>query len=185
MSDFLFLGGDLRFVYTAAKMNKLHKCFMYGFDTLDEAILKEAGLVNLSEIGTAENIVLPLPMSRDCDYITAPYHSGKIPISAALDAVSENGTVYCGKVCPALRELCREHNVSLVDYFEREELIVLNAVIAAFQKSLSKPTLYLCGKNRHVMRFIALSLYHKSRQKASLFSKNISLDFIKSRLIIL
>jgi hypothetical protein len=58
-----------------------------------------------------------------------------------------------------------------------------SAVIAVFQKSLSKPTLYLCGENRHVMRFIALSLYHKSRQKANLFSKKISLDFIKPRLI--
>jgi dipicolinate synthase subunit A len=76
-------------------------------------------------------------MSRDCSgpaetiYITAPYYSGKIPISDVLSAVEKGGTVYCGKACSALHDICRENNLTLVDYFEREELTVVNAAITA------------------------------------------------------
>ena len=131
MKDFIFLGGDLRFIYAAAKLNKKYDCSVYGFDTLDDEVHKEVGIPVLNVIKRCHNVVLPLPMSRNCDYITAPYHSGKIPISSIINACSEKATVYCGKACPVLRDMCRENSLKLIDYFEQEELIVLNAAITA------------------------------------------------------
>jgi len=131
MKDFIILGGDLRLLYAAAKLNRHHNCCVYGFDTLHEDIHKGTGVEILREIKPCSNVVLPLPMSRNCDFITAPYFPGKIPVCAVIDAAAENATVYCGKACPELREICREKSLTLVDYFEREELIVVNAAITA------------------------------------------------------
>jgi dipicolinate synthase subunit A len=131
MKDFIFLGGDLRFIYAAAKLNKDYDCSVYGFDTLDDEVFRESGVPILSRIKRCKSVVLPLPVSRNCDYITAPYCSERIPLSAVVDACAENGTIYCGKACPALRDISREKSITLIDYFEREELIVLNAVVTA------------------------------------------------------
>ena len=129
MKELIFLGGDLRFIYAAAKMNKKYSCSIYGFDTLDEEIKSFAPVVDV--ITPCENVVLPLPMSRNCDYITAPYSNKNIPISVAIDACTKGGTIFCGRVCPALHKMCREKSITLIDYYEREELIVLNAAITA------------------------------------------------------
>jgi dipicolinate synthase subunit A len=126
MKDFIVLGGDLRFIYAAAKLNETYDCSIFGFDTLEEPVIE-----NLVKIERAKNAILPLPMSRKCDYITAPYYSGKMPIESVLDAVEKGGTVYCGKACPILHTICEKNSLNLVDYFEREELVVLNAAITA------------------------------------------------------
>ena len=127
MKDFIILGGDLRFIYAAAKLNKEYSCSVYGFDKLEEPIVPI-----LKKIKPAKNVILPLPMSRNCDYITAPYCSGKMSITeTVLSAAAENATIYCGKACPVLYKLCEERGFTLVDYFEREELTVVNAAITA------------------------------------------------------
>ncbi|MCL1903684.1 MAG: hypothetical protein FWF94_04625 [Oscillospiraceae bacterium] len=131
MKDFIFLGGDLRFIYAAAKLNKKYECLIYGFDTLEDDVKKQTGVVFPAEIKRCKNVVLPLPMSQSCDYITAPYNSERLPLSAAIDACDTGGTVYCGRACAELRDMCREKSITLIDYFEREELIVMNAAITA------------------------------------------------------
>jgi len=143
MKDFIVLGGDLRFIYAAAKLNlnDSYNCSVYGFDKLHTDVHKETGVSVLKKIRKSANVILPLPMSRNCDFITAPYYSGKMPIIDTINAVAaDNATIYCGKACPVLHELCKQKGFTLVDYFEREELIVLNAAIAAFPISLSAPT---------------------------------------------
>ena len=139
MKDFIFLGGDLRFIYAAAKLNKKYQCLIHGFDSLEEDVQKQTGVTFTDEIKRCKNVVLPLPMSRNCDYITAPYSSGKLPLSVAINACEDSGTIYCGRACPTLREMCLEKSITLIDYFEREELIVLNAAIAAFEISPTTP----------------------------------------------
>jgi hypothetical protein len=67
------------------------------------------------------------------------HHSGRIPISAVIGACTEQSVVYCGKACPELQEICDRKSLTLVDYFEREELTVVNAAITAFIISLSTP----------------------------------------------
>jgi len=126
MKDFIILGGDLRFIYAAAKLNKTYTCSIFGFDKLEEPVIE-----SLPKIERAKNVILPLPMSRNCDYITAPYYSGKIPIDRVIHAVESGGTIYCGKACPVLFEICERNSLNLVDYFEREELIIQNAAITA------------------------------------------------------
>ncbi|MCL1831536.1 MAG: hypothetical protein FWG45_01340 [Oscillospiraceae bacterium] len=159
MEKFLVLGGDLRFIYAAAKLNKKHRCAVYGFDTLHDDVRRETGVTVLKRIERCKNVILPLPMSRNCDYITAPYYSGRIPLSAVIGACEENATVYCGKACPEMYELCEKKSLRLVDYFEREELTVVNAAIAAFEISPTTP------QSRLYSGFVGLGfcLRHKNR----------------------
>jgi len=126
MKDFIFLGGDLRFIYAAAKLSERYDCGIFGFDKLEYPAFEI-----LTEIRRAKNVILPLPMSRNCDYITAPYYSGKMPISDVVKAVGKGGSIYCGKACPIMNHICRDNGLTLVDYFEREELVVMNAAITA------------------------------------------------------
>lgn len=127
MNNFLFLGGDLRFIYAAERLNKKYDISVYGFDER----IEPCGVPVLKELQKCGNLVLPLPASYDSENITAPYFSKKLPLSLVPKAVEKGGTVYCGKATPALREICEENGLKLVDYFEREELIVMNAVPTA------------------------------------------------------
>ncbi|MCL2754771.1 MAG: dipicolinate synthase [Oscillospiraceae bacterium] len=132
MSDYIIIGGDLRFIYAAARLNaRGGQCGCYGFDMLHEDVQRETGVQLLAKPRRSANVILPLPMSRGCDYITAPYHAGRISLSAVADFCDEGATLYCGKACPQMQELCDKNGYRLVDYFEREELTVANAAITA------------------------------------------------------
>ena len=138
MSDYIIIGGDLRFIYAAAALNSPddgRACSVYGFETLHEDVRRETGVRVLTKPQRCANVILPLPMSRNCDYITAPYHSGKIAISQVADFCAAdthgNTTIFCGKACPQIVQLCEERGYTLVDYFEREELTIANAAITS------------------------------------------------------
>ena len=127
MNNFLFLGGDMRSIYAAKRLGRSYDCFIYGFD---EPIAAPETPV-LREISKFKSLVLPLPASTDGVNINAPYFKRPIALETIPEAVYAGGTVYCGKLCPALRKICDESNLELVDYFEREELAVMNAIPTA------------------------------------------------------
>jgi dipicolinate synthase subunit A len=81
--------------------------------------------------GQFDNIVLPLPCSQDGENVNAPYSSEKIPLSVIQNIAGDNAAIFCGKSNPALKKICNQNNFSLIDYFEREELAVMNAVPTA------------------------------------------------------
>jgi len=120
MNNFLFLGGDMRSVYAAQRLGERFDCFLYGFNELD--------IKQLREITKFKSLVLPLPASRDEVNINAPFSKAQIPISIIPQAVEAGGTVYCGKATSEIARICAENNLTLVDYFEREELIIKNAI---------------------------------------------------------
>jgi dipicolinate synthase subunit A len=124
MNNFLFLGGDMRSVYAARRLAERFDCFIYGFDDAARVPIVPV----LREITKCKSLVLPLPASMDGENLNAPFHKTPLPISCIPEAVYSGGTVYCGKSCPAIEKVCAENNLKLVDYFEREELIVKNAV---------------------------------------------------------
>ncbi len=127
MNNFLFLGGDMRSIYAAGRLNKQFDTFLFGFEELD--FIPETPM--LREIGKYKSIVLPLPASVDGVNINAPYSKNKIPLQIIANAIESGGTVYCGKAPTGLVSICEENNLKLVDYFEREELAVMNAVPTA------------------------------------------------------
>ncbi len=127
MDKFLFIGGDLRMLYAAKYLNKEHECLVYGFDKAAELPVPAAG-----ELSPCDYVVLPLPATADGVHINMPYCKSENPDFEILkNAVKKGGAVFTSKVCPALEKVCEENNFKLLNYFQREELQLMNAVPTA------------------------------------------------------
>lgn len=109
--DILFLGGDSRMTYAADCLADSHRvCF------------------------SGENfpvIVLPVPLTKDGANIFAPLSPAPVPFEDILSYAAPDCTVLAGGSCPRLTELCREHSLSLVNYFASETLTLQNAALTA------------------------------------------------------
>jgi dipicolinate synthase subunit A len=112
-------------IYAAKRLSENYDCFVYGLNK------NEANVPVLREISKFKNLVLPLPATRDGVNINAPHFMKPLPLALVPDAVRAGGTVYSGGTSCELREICERHNLRLVDYFEREELTVMNAMVTA------------------------------------------------------
>lgn len=79
----------------------------------------------------ADCLVLPLPASADGITLNTPFYSGTVSLSELTGCVSRDGIVFGGRISSAVRELFSSKGIEVVDYFEREELAVLNALATA------------------------------------------------------
>lgn len=130
MNSFIFLGGDMRSLYAAQRLGRRYDCLVYGIDPPEPP----AGLHRSERPALCDYAVLPLPASMDGKTVYAPYlREGAPPIGfdVLYSSVRRGGTVFTSKSFPALEQVCAEGGFSLVNYFEREELAVLNAVPTA------------------------------------------------------
>jgi len=82
---------------------------------------------DLSGMETADCVVLPLP-AQDGKWLNTPLFPQKIPLEQILDALQPGQLLCAGRVEEALRTGAAARGVPLVDYFQREELAVANAV---------------------------------------------------------
>lgn len=127
MSNFLFIGGDMRSLYAAEELNASFDCFAYGFAN------RPAGtnIQILREPSPCANIVLGLPASLDGKNVNAPYSELEIPYDVIADLLEPGGTVFAGKISPELTAFCEHNLLKITDYFAREEFAVMNAVPTA------------------------------------------------------
>ncbi len=79
----------------------------------------------------ADCVVLPMPLSRERGILNAPLSREGCAV-ADVFAVIEAGTLVCaGSVSDEAKQLAQAQGLRLVDYFEREELKIANAVPTA------------------------------------------------------
>ncbi len=126
MEKFLFIGGDLRMLYAAEYLNKGNDCFAYGFENGEVFPVP-----NVNRLIPCRRVVLPLPATTDGQHINMPYHKESLDFEVLVSAVEKGGTVYTGKTCPYLEQICKENDIILKNYLAREELQVMNAVPTA------------------------------------------------------
>lgn len=128
----LIAGGDLRQIYLAKCLSAKFKVYAVGFSRnlieSEDIILLDSTL-KLDE--RVDYIVLPIPVTTDGITIHAPYSGGTIDLKGILYMLKRGGTVFAGKVTDELKLLCKNNEHILIDYLEREELSVLNAVPTA------------------------------------------------------
>jgi dipicolinate synthase subunit A len=79
----------------------------------------------------ADILVLPLPLSTDGENINMPNSEEKVAFSDVTEFVKPGGIVFGGKIDPVARKTFEANGFTTIDYFEREELNVLNAVPTA------------------------------------------------------
>lgn len=121
MTDrFLFMGGDKRISYAMRKISELFPADKLG-----------AGGVYLEPVGRYSRIVLPFPFSRNGTDINAPLSEAPLPLSAITEYAAENAVVFSGGTNAALEQLCRENELTLVNYAGDEALTLKNAALTA------------------------------------------------------
>lgn len=126
--NLLILGGDFRYFYTAEKLGKLHTVQLYGIESNNTT--KIIPLEKPPE-KKSDALILPIPFTVDNENINAPYMKDKIPLSSLSLFVKEKGIIFSGRTSPYLENYCEKHNIKLINYFNREELAILNAIPTA------------------------------------------------------
>jgi len=127
---FLICGGDLRQLKMAESLAADgFDTAVYGFGNKAEF---EGSVTVMHDIKEAlegrDVVILPLPCSSDDETINMPMDDSKLAITDLFKYITRNQVVVAGKVSAKVRKLAELYNIVIMDYFDREELTVLNAI---------------------------------------------------------
>ena len=128
----LVAGGDLRQVYLAEILSKTNKVYALGFDKniiSSEKIIVIESLMSLVE--RVDYIILPLPASNDGVLVNTPFFKHSIPLDNLTSILKDDGLVFGGKISQMTKEVFDKRGIESIDYLDREEMTVLNAVPTA------------------------------------------------------
>ncbi len=126
----LIAGGDKRQIYVARLLAADYKVYAIG---LEDSFGDVININSLCELSVKPDIIIfPILSSVDNEHVNMPLSDITLRIEDVLEYAKHSAVVLAGKPCATLCELCGRKNLKLIDYFEREELAVLNAVPTAF-----------------------------------------------------
>lgn len=124
----LVAGGDMRQVYCAGKLSAVSDTYVMGFSA--EAMPEKMHLrpAVTDKDGFYDFAVLPVPPLDNDGMITAPFSSEKINPAEIRRLLKKDGVIFVGKYDPKLKEV---FDTEIIDYMEREDLSLKNAVPTA------------------------------------------------------
>lgn len=76
-------------------------------------------------------IILPLPATQNGVFVNTPFCKNNISLTSLTSVLSSNGIVLGGKLDEKTVKIFESNSIEAIDYFEREELNVFNAVPTA------------------------------------------------------
>lgn len=117
------LGGDLR-QKTVAKLleEEGFKVFCVAADGAERPI---------EDLRKAQILILPIPASTDGLTLNAPFAKSKILLSDITERIDKNCLVLGAKMPKNAENALKDKGITYIDYFEREELIIQNAIPTA------------------------------------------------------
>lgn len=127
------IGGDMRQKALAKALSKngFDIC-LYGIDISEDRF---ANIVKCASVGEAaeraDAVILPLPACSGGIYINAPFAEKEITICETVDAMREGSLLLGGKMPADFISRAHEKGLTAADYYEREELTVMNAIPTA------------------------------------------------------
>lgn len=127
------IGGDNRMLSCAKKLSELsYNIILFGYENLDGNLKNIKRTNDLSEaINCSDVIILPLPYADTDGFIKMHYSNKKISVSELLDICTNDKKIIGGCFDETFINRCKSLNIDTVDYYEREELKVLNAIPTA------------------------------------------------------
>jgi dipicolinate synthase subunit A len=130
---FFICGGDLRQLKLADSLAADgYDTAVYGFGDQAEFEHQVTVSSNISEgLAGRDIIVLPLPCSTDNETVNMPLCDTTLSISELFQEITNHQIVVAGKVSPKIQKLAELYHIVITDYFQREELAVLNAIPTA------------------------------------------------------
>ncbi|MDL2300659.1 dipicolinate synthase subunit DpsA [Clostridiaceae bacterium OttesenSCG-928-D20] len=79
----------------------------------------------------ADCVVLPLPLSDKWAILTSPLSEGEYPVDEIFSEISPTSVVCAGMANETCHGLAKAHGIEIIDYYEREELVIKNAIVTA------------------------------------------------------
>ncbi len=129
---FGIIGGDLRQIYLAKKLQKdKNEVFVCGFENFvdfDKLKLKSLKMNDL--ISSSKYIILPVPASRNKKVINAPFSNADIVLSEKFFSNLKNKVVFAGIVSSLIEDV-KPSSLHIRDYYQREDFLIPNALLTA------------------------------------------------------
>jgi dipicolinate synthase subunit A len=166
---FAVLGGDMR----QAKLAELlaadgHTVSTFAIDKmkLNSAVKQETVLKDA--VAQAECVVLPLPVTSREGMLNTPLGNDLYTTREVLAVLRQDQIIAAGKIDFTTYELADLYGLNMIDYLEREELAVANAVAAAegaIQLIMEETPITVCHADCLVIGFgrIGKVLSHRLR----------------------
>lgn len=123
-------GGDERAI--AALFSFIDKGFDAEVIGIGHDVLDAHGALKYSTniIPQSGVILFPLPFSADGEHVNCPFSEKEYSISDVFRSLG-HARAFCGMASTFHKKLAREYSVDLVDYYECEELQIMNALPTA------------------------------------------------------
>ena len=127
------IGGDLRQLVAADELAaEGYETAVYGFDEYAGSFGMTTRCLSFEDaVRKADFIVLPLPYSLDKIHLNTPLSQSEIHLEDIFSVIKENQIVVGGKFDLTAEYLASDKKLNLIDYYNREDLAVLNAMITA------------------------------------------------------
>ena len=127
------VGGDCRQLYCARCLaDKGFETALFGFDFCEDDFGFCTRCDNISDaLNKAKIVVLPLPVSRDGALVTIQHSLGSVDVEGLFSKTEKDAVVLGGNVSDKIKSIAQKHGIKIIDYFEREELVVANAYLTA------------------------------------------------------
>ncbi|MCL2567880.1 MAG: dipicolinate synthase subunit DpsA [Oscillospiraceae bacterium] len=165
---FAVIGGDMR----QAKLASLlaadgHAVSVFALEQAQPERAMIADSLNAAGKG-ADCVVLPLPLLRDGTALHTPLSDMVLTLDAVFTALKPHQILCGGRIPEIAQKQAVERGLLLVDYFNREELVIANAVATAegaIQVAMQSTSTILLGTRVLILGFgrIGKVLAHRLR----------------------
>ncbi len=123
------IGGDLRQLTLSELMTKDGydvKVIGFGENSMSS---KYRTAKDITEASKSEIIILPMPVTLDYKTINAPFENKPIYLKELSSVISKDSLILGGRITKEIFDLFK--NNKCIDYYQREELMIKNAVPTA------------------------------------------------------
>lgn len=125
------VGGDLRYLYLSDLLAKDYTVYLFGLERPFETGAVRLPAEDLRRICECDVVLLPLPAVTDGQWIPTPYSDTRIGVYDVLQNLGRGALLLGGMVEPSFTAYLQELGCEIQDYYQREELAVLNAIPTA------------------------------------------------------
>lgn len=133
---FAVVGGDMRQVHLANALAareddyNLYAMFLGADAKLNQKIGRSDDIRII--LPQSDVVIFPLPLlDNGSGNLNAPLGGRKTSLEDCLDYISPDAVVLAGKVPPEAHEKAKGYGIEIIDYLEREEFSILNAIPTA------------------------------------------------------
>ena len=170
----------MRQIYTALHIaDKGYEVAIFGFDTYDG----DVGLCTRCNnpvdcLNDCCCAILPVPVTNDGHSLFMPFSNMKLSLESLFSHIDKETTVLGGRI----GGLNREYGTEIIDYFEREELVIANAYLTAesavsiamqqMNESVRGMNVLVMGYGRigkslcHLLKGMGANVYASARKKS-------------------